>query len=79
MIRALLALILLAFSGSAHAAGVGAAVNSDLGCTNSGDTYQWNGSAMVCTPSSGSGTVTSIVAGTGLTGGTITTYWHDRA
>ena len=56
-------------------ASVTAAKLASNSCTN-GQVLQYNGSAWVCaTPaaSSGGGTVTSITAGSGLTGGTITT------
>lgn len=50
----LILLAVLIFPETPDAAGVAPAVNSALGCTNSGDTWQWNGSAMVCIPSGGS-------------------------
>lgn len=39
----------------------------------SGQILSWNGSAWVCTTVKGTGTVTSVGSGTGLTGGPITT------
>lgn len=40
--------------------------------TDTGDTFAWDGSAWQQVNTGGAGTVTSIVAGTGLSGGTIT-------
>ncbi len=39
----------------------------------SGDILTWNGTAWVSSPGGGTGTVTSVTAGAGLSGGTITT------
>lgn len=56
MIRALwvapwlMLLAVLIFPETPNAAGVAPAVNSALGCTNSGDTYQYDGANMVCAP-----------------------------
>lgn len=64
----------LLFANFAHAAGLGPSVNSNLGCTNSGDAYQYNGSAMACSPSSSGGaTFTQATeAAAGSTQGTAT-------
>lgn len=44
-----------------------------LNTCSSGQVLQWNGSAWVCANPKGSGTVTSVGSGVGLTGGPITT------
>ena len=50
-----------------------AATVSGLSCTN-GQVLKWNGSVWTCgTDANSGGTVTSVTAGAGLTGGTITT------
>ena len=51
----------------------GAAFCANLQTATVGDTLIWNGAEYCPTPSVGGGTVTSITAGTGLSGGTITT------
>jgi hypothetical protein len=56
-------------------AGITAAMLAGNGCT-SGQLLKWNGSAWVCAndiDTNAGGTVTSVTAGGGLTGGTITT------
>lgn len=53
----LMLLAVLIFPETPDAAGIAPAVNSALGCTNSGDTYQYNGSTMVCA-SAASGNLT---------------------
>jgi len=59
---------------SIAAGGVTAAMLASNGCTN-GQILKYNGSAWACAAdlTGGGGGVTSITAGTGLTGGTITT------
>lgn len=39
---------LIGFSGCAFASGTVPAVNSDMGCTASGQTLQYNGSVLAC-------------------------------
>lgn len=45
---AVLMIFLGSFISHAHAAGIAPAVNSALGCTNTGDIYQYNGTGMGC-------------------------------
>ncbi|MBI5544681.1 MAG: hypothetical protein HY901_12385, partial [Deltaproteobacteria bacterium] len=51
--------------------GVTEAMLSSCGCI-SGEILQWNGTAWICASPGGGGTVTSVAAGAGLSGGTIT-------
>lgn len=44
-----------------------------LSGSTAGDVLTWNGTAWVSSPGGGTGTVTSVTAGAGLSGGTITT------
>ena len=58
------------FAAASHTHSLSALTQS--GATN-GQVVAWNGSAWAATTASGSGTVTSVASGTGLSGGPITT------
>lgn len=70
----LILLAVLLFPETPDAAGVAPAVNSALGCTNSGDTYQYNGSTMVCSPITG-----GTISGADVSGANVTAAGSSAA